>query len=44
MYINIIFTDIVINKLPDTVKNSLSVDDFKVKLKTHLFKLAFSLN
>ena len=29
------------NSLPDSVKLCPTVDDFKAKLKTHLFKIAF---
>ena len=29
------------NSLPDSVKLCSTVDDFKAKLKTHLFKIAF---
>lgn len=32
------------NALPNSIKLSSSVNDFKAKLKTHLFKLAFNLS
>ena len=32
------------NNLPDEVKNTSSIDIFKIKLKTHLFKKSFKVD